>query len=369
MPWIFCRLATTLPGQTTGNIEGTYHRLFRRGASGSDRGGDQSKSAGGSALHDRSGRFYRLLAVSPGSYRVRASLDGFRLAEKSAVALLDATVTVDFILEPAAAETVVVSAEASKVDVTSTTTGTNYPSDVIGHLPVSRNYADIVRSNPGVDTDRGVTQGRSLTLTIYGATSAENQWIIDGINTTNVQMGTQGKAINNEFVQEVEVKTGGYQAEYGGALGGVVNVITKSGGNQVHGGAFVYYDSSSMTADQVSTPNDSPLFDMRVADYRRTDFGADLGGFLIKDRLWFFGAFNRVDAPAKVSRWVASPYVSTTDRFPIERRTISIPESSPGTSRRVRRSWARFSGTRRRSRAHPARTPDRVSGRSRFRRS
>src|SRR5438034_426618 len=83
---------------------------------------------------------------------------------------------------------------ASLVDTTSTTSGTNYSNKVIGYLPVERNYADVVRANPGVFTDRGETQGRSLALAIYGATSAENQWIIDGVNTTNVQKGIQGKA-------------------------------------------------------------------------------------------------------------------------------------------------------------------------------
>src|SRR5262249_46147021 len=138
--------------------------------------------------------------------------------------------------------------KASIIDETSTTTGTSYTSDVIGRLPVDRNYADIVRSNPGVSTDRGYTDGRMLPLTIYGATSAENQWLIDGVNTTNVYKGTQGKALSTEFFQEVEVKTGGYQAEFGRATGGIINAITKSGGNTLHGDGFVYYDSDAMQA-------------------------------------------------------------------------------------------------------------------------
>jgi outer membrane receptor protein involved in Fe transport len=168
-------------------------------------------------------------------------------------------------------ESVLVSGEAPLVDVTSTTGGASYTNRVIAKLPVARNYADIVRSNPGVFVDRGDTQGRSLALSIYGATSVENQWIIDGINTTNVIRGFQGKAINNEFVQEIEVKTGGYQAEYGRALGGIINVITKSGGNAFHGDAFVYYDSQDTKADEVVTDRDSLIGRMRVSDYGRTD--------------------------------------------------------------------------------------------------
>jgi TonB dependent receptor/Carboxypeptidase regulatory-like domain/TonB-dependent Receptor Plug Domain len=305
-------------GQTTGNIEGRVTDV-----TGAPLPGVSVEAASVSLQGTRISRSardgsYRLPAVSPGSYRVRASVDGFRSAEKNAVVSLDATATVDLSLEPAAVESVVVSGDVPLIDVTSTTTGTVYTSKVIAHLPVSRNYADIVRSNPGVEPDRGDTQGRSTALAIYGATSAENQWFIDGINTTNVLKGGQGKAINTEFVQEVEVKTGGYQAEYGRALGGIINVITKSGGNQFRGDAFSYYDSSASSAARRITSEDSLISDMRIAEYRRTDYGADLGGFLLKDRLWFFAAYDRVDLPAKVSRFVASPLVSTDERFPLD---------------------------------------------------
>src|SRR5439155_16789796 len=136
-----------------------------------------------------------------------------------------------------------VTGAAPLVDTTSTVIGTNYTSRLISRLPVQRNYADIVRADPAVSVDRGETQDRSLALSIHGATSVENQWLIDGVNTTNVLKGFQGKTLNNEFVDEVQVVTGGYQAEYGRAMGGVVKVITKSGGNELRGGTFVYYDS------------------------------------------------------------------------------------------------------------------------------
>jgi len=261
---------------------------------------------------------YRLPALPPGLYTVRASPSGFAGIEKSATVTLDTTSTVNMNLRLSLKEEVLVSGDSSLIDTTSTTTGTNYSNKVIGHLPVDRNYADVVRANPGVFTDRGETQGRSLALSINGATSAENLWIIDGINTTNVQKGIQGKAINSEFIEEVEVKTGGFQAEYGGALGGVVNVITRSGGNTFHGDGFVYFDSSGTAARQIFTEEDSLVAEMRRADYHRSDYGADLGGYLLKDHLWFFGAFNRVDLSSHVSRVSPTPHVSEDDRFPLD---------------------------------------------------
>jgi hypothetical protein len=260
---------------------------------------------------------YRIPAIPPGTYRVRASLSGFRAAENSCTVALGSAMTVNLTLRIEAEEKVLVSGETPPIDTSSTTTGTNYTSDLIGRLPVSRNYADIVRANPGVSSDRGDTEGRFLALSIYGATSAENQWVIDGVDTTNVQKGIQGKAITSEFVQEIEVKTGGYQAEFGRALGGVINVITKSGGNAFHGDAFLYYDSTSTSADRISGA-DSPLSSMKVADGARFDYGADLGGFLLKDRIWFFGAYNRITLDGGLSRVDSAPHVSKDDRFPFD---------------------------------------------------
>ena len=160
-------------------------------------------------------------------------------------------------------------------------------------------------TQPGVQADFGETQGRSLAISIYGSTSSENLFLIDGVNTTNVIKGFQGKDINNEFIQEVEVKTGGYQAEYGRNTGGVINVITKSGGNEFHGGAFGYYNDTGMRSDieVVQTPDFSGQGDVEqtalgpnnfLSKDVRQEFGADLGGFIMKDKVWFFGAYDRV---------------------------------------------------------------------------
>jgi outer membrane receptor protein involved in Fe transport len=303
--------------QTTGGIEG----IVRDPAGGPLPSADVLVSGpslqGARAVRtDSDGRF-RLPALPPGSYTVTAALAGFHPETKTIVVSVSGRASADFSLQPAVQEAVAVIGEASRIDLTTTTGGTKYAAPVIANLPVDRNYADIARSNPGVATDQGETQGRALGLTIYGATSAENQWLVDGVNTTNISKGLQGKAIANEFVQEVEVKTGAYSAEYGGALGGVVNVVTKSGGNEFHGGGFVYYDSSTTAADQIFTSQDYLAASMRWADYQRLDAGVDLGGYILKDRLWFFGAYDRVTLDGDVSRVEPSTLVSTDDRFPL----------------------------------------------------
>ena len=307
--------------QTTGDIQGTVSDPEGKPLPGVTVEATSPNLQGTRVVVTGTNGNYRIPAVPPGSYRVKASLAGAGTVEKTAVVTLDATATVNITLRLATTEAVTVSGEAPLVDTSSTTTGSSYTSKVIERLPVARNYADIIRSNPGVNVDRGENQGRALALTVYGATSVENQYIIDGINTTNVIKGFQGKAINGEFIQEVEVKTGGYQAEYGRAMGGVINVITKSGGNEFHGDAFYYYDGFSRAwntrSDQKITAQDS-LTGMRIADYERNDFGADLGGYAWKDRIWFFLAYDRVNNPGEVSRYVSSSVVPSTAKFPLD---------------------------------------------------
>ncbi|HEY1252813.1 MAG TPA: TonB-dependent receptor, partial [Thermoanaerobaculia bacterium] len=178
-----------------------------------------------------------------------------------------------------------------------------------------RNYSSVVAIQPGVATDQSETQGRGGSTnptgggwTIYGATSVENSYLVDGVNTTNVIKGFQGKALSQEFIEEVQVKSSGYEAEYGRSMGGVINVVTKSGGNDFHGDAFGYFDTKGLTADYKGAADiqfnaDGSNFTNSGTDAEyvvdrsqqsRQDYGADLGGYFMKDHIWFFGAYNRV---------------------------------------------------------------------------
>ncbi len=269
---------------------------------------------------------YRFPSVPPGAYKVTAELTGFGKTQKNATVGLDSTASVNMQLAISASAEVTVTGEAPLVDVTSTTQGSNYSAQVIDKLPVGRNYADIVFTQPGVQADFGETQGRSLAISVYGSTSSENLFLIDGVNTTNVIKGFQGKDINTEFIQEVEVKTGGYQAEYGRNTGGVINVITKSGGNEFHGGAFGYYNDAGMRSDikipqtadfsQSGDVKQTPLGPNNFLDKdNRMEYGADLGGFVLKDRIWFFGAYDRVKINQELQP-VDGPRIG--ENFPID---------------------------------------------------
>jgi outer membrane receptor for ferrienterochelin and colicin len=232
---------------------------------------------------------YRLTLLPPGSYTVSASLPQFGRAEQTLQVLLDRNVTADFRLRATAREEVVVSGEAPAIDSTSTTLGANISQRAIQSLPTGRNYGSVVLTVPGVVRDNADPAKDSLS--VYGSSSAENAYLIDGVNTTNVEYGLEGKDLNFEFIQEIDVKTGGYEAEYGRSTGGIINVITKSGGNEFHGDLFGYYDDDSLQAD---TKHAGETLEGTALGFTRDDWGADLGGFIVKDRLWFFAAYDRV---------------------------------------------------------------------------
>ncbi len=295
-------------GQTTGTVEGTVTDQSNAPLPGvTVELTSPSLQGSRTAVTAADGR-YRFPSVPPGAYTVTAELSGFGKVERKARVSLDATATVNLSLSLSTSAEITVTGEAPMVDSTSTTQGSNYSAKVIDKLPVGRNYADIVFTQPGVQADFGETQGRSLAISIYGSTSSENLFLIDGVNTTNVIKGFQGKDLNTEFIQEVEVKTGGYQAEYGRNTGGVVNVITKSGGNEFHGGIFGYYNDSGMRAEEdtlkaenyaspdFSQTGDAQFQNNGLSKDVRQEWGADLGGFVLKDKIWFFGAYNRVQA-------------------------------------------------------------------------
>ncbi|MGH9369297.1 MAG: TonB-dependent receptor, partial [Thermoanaerobaculia bacterium] len=234
---------------------------------------------------------YRIVVLPPGAYTVSATLAGFARVEQTVPVSLGKTATLDFRLAAAVREAIVVSGEAPVVDTTSAALGTNLDEQKIRTLPAGRNYTSIVQVSPGVTTQVSNTPTFANAIVVYGSSGLENGFIIDGVNTSGVEYGAQGKELNYEFIQEIDVKTGGYQAEYGRSTGGIINVITKSGGNEFHGEVFGYYDNESLQAENKHP--DENLYGTSLG-FTRYDVGADLGGYFWKDKIWFFGAYDFV---------------------------------------------------------------------------
>ena len=130
--------------------------------------------------------------------------------------------------------------------------------------------------------------GRDRDPSVGGSSGPENNYILDGVSTTDPAFGGGGANLPFEFVQEVEIKTGAYGAEYGKSTGGIFNVITKSGSNQFHGDIFGFFTPGGA----VRAVKNFPFTGSAANGFSEKDIGGDIGGPIMKDKLWFFAAFN-----------------------------------------------------------------------------
>lgn len=231
---------------------------------------------------------YHLPLLPPGRYRLTFALTGFSTMSRDVTVSLGSETAANADMTPKMSEIENVVATSPAIDPTSTTLGTNLTSRTIETLPTGRNYASVAQVVPGIASDANPQNDQQTTISVYGSSGAENAFYVDGVNTTNLEYGFQGKELNYEFIQELEVKTGGYEAEYGRATGGIINVITKSGGNDLTGDVFAYHDDDSLQTNSKAIVGGTP------SGFVRQDFGADLGGPIVRDRLWFFAALDQV---------------------------------------------------------------------------
>ena len=202
----------------------------------------------------------------------------------------------------------VVSGKRSSIDPNSAVYGSNLQSKDFENLPIERNYQSMISVLPQSNISY-----YGDAINIGGATGFENKYFVDGVEVTDPLIGATSTNLPNNFIKEVEVKAGGYEAEFTGALGGVVNVITNSGSDEFHGSFFGFYTGNGFTADQ-----QLGLLDPTQGKFSDYDAGFSLGGPVIRDQLWFFTAYN--------------PTFSNHE--------VSIPNFGTGVDRSVRHSFA-----------------------------
>jgi outer membrane receptor protein involved in Fe transport len=294
---LFAGAGSAFGQETTGTISGRVvdaQQLAVPGVTVSVTGVQGTKTA----VTDADGR-YSVPFLTPGKYGVTAELQGFKAAERSGIVVaLGQNVDVPFKLEIGTiAESVQVIGGPDLIDTRTTTTGANISSELLESVPVGRDIGATLYLAPGVSSSG--TAG-AANPSIAGGSGLDNQYVIDGVNVTNqgygalgsysIVFGSLGNATPFDFMQEVQVKTGGYEAEFGQSTGGVVNVITKSGTNQVTGSLFGYVRPSSLESDwtQYQSINGS----VQTVGARAFDAGA-AGGFpIVADKLFVFGAVD-----------------------------------------------------------------------------
>jgi len=236
---------------------------------------------------------YTISNLPPGRYSVSvAAASGFGASTRENVEVnLSSTSTVDIDL-PVAGATASVDVTATSgaaIDVNTNTTGTNVTSEQFSNFPTQRTVQSLYNIAPTASRS-GLrdSAGRDRDPSVGGASGPENNYILDGVTTTDPAYGGSGANLPFEFVQEVEVKTGAFGAEYGKSTGGIFNVITKSGGNEFRGDIFGYLTTKGMVREVKNFSNSSASNN----GFSEIDAGFDIGGPITKDKLWFFGAFN-----------------------------------------------------------------------------
>jgi hypothetical protein len=175
-----------------------------------------------------------------------------------------------------------VTAERPLIDPVATHIGANLARTDFDGLPLDRNYRSISvllpHANESFYEDR---------LNFAGATGLENRYFVDGIDVTDPYRGFGGSDLPYNFVREVQVRTGGYEAEYRSSLGGIMNVVTPSGGNEFTGQVFGFFINDRLTGDRLSA-----AFEPEPGPYSQYDIGFSVGGPIARDKLWFHAAYN-----------------------------------------------------------------------------
>jgi hypothetical protein len=283
--------------QTTGTISGRVvdaQGLPVPGATITVSGSQGTKTT----VSDGDGRF-TVPFLTPGRFAVRVALHGFTPVDRSNVQVqLGQTTEIPLTLQVGAVdEAIQVVSPSTGVDTTSAAIGASLDSETLSRLPVGRRFSDTLYLSPGVSTGGSVGVANP---SVEGSSGLENQYVIDGVNITNggygalgsysIVFGSLGNGTPYDFMQEVQVKTGGYEAEFGQATGGVINVVTKSGSNVFKGSAFGYSRPHGLESDYKTVQSVEGTVNTIAS--RLSDVGATFGGPVSTNRVFFFGAID-----------------------------------------------------------------------------
>jgi hypothetical protein len=257
-----------------------------------------------------------------GPYTVRASLSGFTTVEKTNnMVETDKTTDVNITMRLAPTEErVEVSGEVPLVDKTNTSATTTVTSTLTQKLAIGRSYQTLITSAPGVTSANASGNPNS-----HGALNGNNQYLFDGVDTTDVTTGTFGQNFNYEAIDEVVVSTSGISAEYGRAQGAIVNVITKSGTNNFSGSAKYIVTNDNWDEDNKGkNPISGAAFNRTKFDEEQFRWAFTLGGPIWKDHAWFFGAYEFYDQTSPFSQTLTSTVPGRTGTGENFQQTLDV---------------------------------------------
>jgi outer membrane receptor protein involved in Fe transport len=240
---------------------------------------------------------YNAPALPPGDYTVSATLPGFQKVERRGITLVigqDAVINLTLTMGRIE-EQIVVTGDAVSLDLTTGALSGVVGADEIRSLPLNgRSFQQLALLQPGVQAafaaGNDVVGGRTPKISINGARPEQNNFLLDGTDINNVYNKTPGSAagvlLGVDAVLEFQVLTNAYSAEFGRSAGGVINAVTRSGTNEIHGSLFEFHRNSELDARNFFDPADAK------PDFVRNQFGAVAGGPLRRDQTFFFGAYE-----------------------------------------------------------------------------
>ncbi|HYO59237.1 TonB-dependent receptor [Archangium sp.] len=254
---------------------------------------------------------YRIPQLPPGIYTLRFDKESFKPFSRAEVQLrLDRTIRVNVELLPESfTEVIEVTARPPTVDIGSTSQGVNVDQDFIKRIAVNRpgGKAGATRSFESLAELAPGAQNDAYGVSLNGTTSPENGYVVDGLSTNDPAFGINASPLSVEFVQDVNIITGGYMPEYGRSTGGVLNAVTKSGSNEFHGSVYGTVTPGFFEGRREQVRSAASVVTGRNTLEVMGDVGATLGGPILKDKLWFFAgvapSYNRYTHTRALNRY------------------------------------------------------------------
>jgi hypothetical protein len=242
-----------------------------------------------STVSDAEGNF-RFVGVAPATYVLKAEIAGFLPQEQQDVIVgMGKTVLADFTLKIGGVTENVEVTAASTVDVKSSATQTNLSSDLLTLMPIySPTATGLLNSAPGVNSSSAYG----------GQASYGNALLLDGVDTRDPEGGSAWTFFNQNLIEEVQIGGLGAPAEYGGFTGGIINTVTKSGGNAFSGLFAMRYTNDSLASDNIGQDllDDNPGLGTAAITKKLVDYTVQMGGPLKRDKAFFFGSIQRYSA-------------------------------------------------------------------------
>jgi hypothetical protein len=260
---------------------------------------------------------YVFLNLPPGRYKLTASMSGFKTVSRDSIDVgAGAVATLDVTLPVGAFQETIVISGGSIVDTKTSSIETRFDSDLVEKLPTSRDaFYDLALTAPGMSEGSGAPTGATefQSPTAYSGATNENVFLINGVDATNPRAGSFGSLVNVNYdtVEEVRVVALGSRAEYGSFSGAAIDVLTKSGSNDFHGSAAFYSKLGSIKNNQPTPGADlgAPFLFVGQGEQLAGDLKKDwegsatVGGPIVKDKLWFFGAADYLRSASLPPRW------------------------------------------------------------------